>query len=463
MNTRSTLARLTRGAITATALALLTTVTTAAHPAPTANEAGKGSVMFVDAASVPAEQLRGFDQPMPFADYLRAHGSSTGPTQFVTAASVPAEQLRGFDQPIPFADYLRKHGSSSTPRPTAGNPTPPDQDLRQQCASHAAQAKTVAGWTKSRFESCQKRPYDLILRDTRGTTSIGRLWFDQWILGFSYDGSRRVDYVASVENIRVQPLPTEDATKWRIGQHFRSDIDVSSSDPDPQVTEPQTKERDELLGEWDRTPQWSLTYTSPDKGPLFDQGNQQRVQSTVVMDLTVSSPNAAPFTGGVDNYHSNVRYDYAGKPAGKHKGTVFTTARVELVMSQKDPAVNESALHIYDALNRPERTFPSWAGKSVPGAKEPLHRLIDKEKQKKNRDRSIKECEKVWGDYKGTDLQCDEYPFASTKEGSTKGDNRFSVRLIEGDDNEAGGRKLDQMYTLNRILDGDAFYVKITN
>nr|WP_237532497.1 NucA/NucB deoxyribonuclease domain-containing protein [Streptomyces sp. SID8352] len=132
-------------------------------------------------------------------------------------------------------------------------------------------------------------------------------------------------------------------------------------------------------------------------------------------------------------------------------------------MSQKDPGVNESALHIHDALNRPERTFPSWPGKSVPGTKEPLHRLVNKEKQKENRKRSIKECEKVWGDYSGTKLQCDEYPFASTQEGSTKGDNRFSVRLIDGADNETGGRRLDQMYTLNRMLSGDAFYMKITN
>jgi hypothetical protein len=83
------------------------------------------------------------------------------------------------------------------------------------------------------------------------------------------------------------------------------------------------------------------------------------------MDLIVSSPNAAPFTGGSDNFHSNVRYDYAGRIAGKYKGTVFTPARVELVMSKKDPAVNESVLHIYDALYRPERTFPSWVGGRV--------------------------------------------------------------------------------------------------
>ncbi|MYU24325.1 NucA/NucB deoxyribonuclease domain-containing protein [Streptomyces sp. SID8352] len=385
-------------------------------------------------------------------------------TVFVEAVSLPANELRSLDQPIPYAEYAGTRTPRTAARQSAAGAEPGDEiDLRRQCASHATQAKAVTGWVKSRFESCQKRPFDLVLRDVRGTTTLGRLWFDQWILGFTYDGSRRVDYVASIENIRVQPIPTEDATKWRLGQHFRHNINASKSDPDPRVTAPRTKERDELLGGWDRKPQWSLSYTSPDKGALFDQGNQQRVYSTVSMDLSASSPKAAPFTGGRGVYSSSVRYDYAGKIAGKHKGTVFTRARVELVMSQKDPGVNESALHIHDALNRPERTFPSWPGKSVPGTKEPLHRLVNKEKQKENRKRSIKECEKVWGDYSGTKLQCDEYPFASTQEGSTKGDNRFSVRLIDGADNETGGRRLDQMYTLNRMLSGDAFYMKITN
>ncbi|MEV3966699.1 hypothetical protein AB0K68_00880 [Streptomyces sp. NPDC050698] len=40
---------------------------------------------------------------------------------------------------------------------------------------------------------------------------------------------------------------------------------------------------------------------------------------------------------------------------------------------------------------------------------------------------------------------------------------RFSVRLINGDDNEAGGRKLGQRYTLDPTLDGDAIFIKITN
>ncbi|WP_019075787.1 NucA/NucB deoxyribonuclease domain-containing protein [Streptomyces hokutonensis] len=430
MTIRTTLIRLARATATATAVAvLMATATSAGHAAPAGNDPGpEVGTRFVDAASLPAEDLRGLGKPLPYAQYARSHHAKSAS---LTAAPVTAPD--------------------------------DEQDLRQECAAHAAQAKTAVGWIKSRFESCQKRPFDLVLRDVRGTTALGRLKFDQWVLGFAYDGSRRVDYLASIENIIVQPLPTEDATKWRLGQHFRQSVNASTSDPDPQVTAPQTTDRDELLGVWDTQPHWNLSYTAPDKGPLYDQGNQQKVFSTVSMDLSASSPNAAPYSEGGDVYTSSVRYDYAGKIAGKFLGTVFTQARVELVLSQKDPAVNESAMHIYDALNRPERTFPSWPGKTVPGVKEPLHRLVDKEKQKKNRARSIKECEKVWGDYKGTDLQCDEYPYASTKEGSTKGDNRFSVRLIDGTDNETGGRRLDQMYTLNRILDGDAFYMKITD
>ncbi|MEU4878728.1 NucA/NucB deoxyribonuclease domain-containing protein [Streptomyces sp. NPDC021608] len=415
---------------TTTALVMLTTVATSAgHAASTADDRGtEAGAVFVDAASVPADELRGLGKALPYADYARSHGGAPAAR---TVAPGPA--LDG------------------------------EQDLRQECATHAAQAKAAAGWIKSRFESCQKRPFDLVLRDVRGTTALGRLKFDQWVLGFAYDGSRRVDYLASIENIIVQPIPTEDATKWRLGQHFHHNVNASESDPDPQVTAPQTTDRDELLGVWDSQPHWNLTYTAPDKGPLFDQGNQQRVFSTVSMDLSASSPNAAPFTEGGGVYSSSVRYDYAGKIAGKYQGTVFTGARVELVMSQADPAVNESALHIYDALNRPERTFPSWAGKTVPGTKEPLHRLVNATKIEENREKSIRECKKVWGDYAGSGLQCDEYPFASTKEGSTKSDNRFSVRLIDGPDNRRGGERLSAVYTLNRVLDGDAFYMKITN
>ncbi|MCK7627786.1 NucA/NucB deoxyribonuclease domain-containing protein [Streptomyces sp. RS10V-4] len=394
--------------------------------------------------------------------------SSKSNLTFVSAATLPPDTLRRLNNPVPLDRYRPEKTAAPALEFATGPSRVPvtvgseETDLREQCAKQK-EAAASKGWLKSRFETCQKRPFDLVLRDTKGTQEIGRLWFDMWVLGFATDGARRVDYVSSIENIRVQTAPGSgaDARNWTVGQYF-SHTSGFPSDPSSVVTGPKEENRDELLGAWDKKPQWTLTYTSPDSGPQWSKGNLQLATSLVMAELTVNAPGVKPYKQ-VDAYHSNVRFDYAGPTAGKHKGTVFSEGRAELKLSLKDPAVKESAQHILDAQEHPERTFPSWPGKSVPGAKEPLHRLIDINKQKENREKSIKECAKVWGDYSGTPLQCDEYPFASTREGSGKGDDRYSVRLIDGKDNETGGNRLNLMYTANRILDGDPFFVTITS
>ncbi|MFE2586168.1 hypothetical protein [Streptomyces sp. NPDC059378] len=47
--------------------------------------------------------------------------------------------------------------------------------------------------------------------------------------------------------------------------------------------------------------------------------------------------------------------------------------------------------------------------------------------------------------------------------GVREGDNRFSVRLIDGPDNRKGGKYVNAVYILNRVLNGDPVYVKTTN
>ncbi|MFI8235584.1 NucA/NucB deoxyribonuclease domain-containing protein [Streptomyces sp. NPDC085900] len=67
-------------------------------------------------------------------------------------------------------------------------------------------------------------------------------------------------------------------------------------------------------------------------------------------------------------------------------------------------------------------------------------------------------------------MECDEYPFASTYEGSaqsiydeTKPKKNFSARAIDGTENGAGGSQLASYYSDNRIIDGpnDEFHVVI--
>ncbi|WP_432011196.1 NucA/NucB deoxyribonuclease domain-containing protein [Streptomyces cucumeris] len=405
--------------------------------------------------------------------FLAASGASASPADsqagrersnrphFVNIATLPKEELRALPAPVPLSTYLRTHKDKAAASPSQHHGFAGEGDLRAECAKHEAQAKSKKGWIKSRFESCFKRHYDLILRDRANTEAIGRLIFDAWVLGFAYDGKRRVDFAVSVENIYVAADSGQNARTWRIAQQFSHAIDTGESDPGAAVTEPTVKRRDDLLGEWNSTPHWNLVYTSPDNGPQHRTGNLQRVQAIIDMDTAVTSPSVDPYVE-VASHQNLVRFDYAGPIVGKHKGTVFTQARVELVMSMKDSTVNESALHIHDAQKRPERTFPSFVGKTVPGENDPLHRVTDPNKIEDQRRHSIKECNKVWGDCTGTRLQCDEYPFASTREGSLKGDNRFSVRLIEGTDNNNGGKAIQATYDANRILNGDPFYVEIT-
>jgi hypothetical protein len=132
--------------------------------------------------------------------------------------------------------------------------------------------------------------------------------------------------------------------------------------------------------------------------------------------------------------------------------------------------VDEEARHVNDALNHSERTFPSLTGKSVPGAStaRPLHRLMDESLKAQNHAASVRICREVWGDAYATDgLECDEYPFQSTYEGSSTSTNgnpfawQGSPRPIDGGDTGRGGTALGIFYGHNRILDKDAFRITI--
>ncbi|WP_344626625.1 NucA/NucB deoxyribonuclease domain-containing protein [Kitasatospora arboriphila] len=92
--------------------------------------------------------------------------------------------------------------------------------------------------------------------------------------------------------------------------------------------------------------------------------------------------------------------------------------------------------------------------------------MVDRAKQDTNRTAAIKTCDDVWGNYAGSGLECDEYPFSSTYEGAAAGGDsptrRYSSRLIDAADNKEGGTRILAVYTQNRILDGAPFYVKTT-
>ncbi|MFE9647156.1 NucA/NucB deoxyribonuclease domain-containing protein [Streptomyces sp. NPDC006365] len=135
----------------------------------------------------------------------------------------------------------------------------------------------------------------------------------------------------------------------------------------------------------------------------------------------------------------------------------------------------EVALHIDDAINRPERTLPVNPNKKVPGTSpsDPLHRLYElyePDRYEENRANAIAECVAADPDYASKGLDCDEYPFASTFEGTARADyeegypqKNWSARALGLSSNRSAGAQLNTYYQRNRILHGenDGYYLQI--
>lgn len=139
-----------------------------------------------------------------------------------------------------------------------------------------------------------------------------------------------------------------------------------------------------------------------------------------------------------------VRCDSTYKNMGR--GCVFPGVQPVFSLSRTDPEVNENATHVYDAQRK-------IAG--APGLQTPLHK-VSTAQGKKNRS---KMCPTGPAHPRPQGKECDEYPFASTKEGGNPA--KGSTRLIAKGDNQKAGNRLKLWYKDNRVIVDDPFWVRI--
>ncbi|MFC7585403.1 NucA/NucB deoxyribonuclease domain-containing protein [Nonomuraea antimicrobica] len=69
--------------------------------------------------------------------------------------------------------------------------------------------------------------------------------------------------------------------------------------------------------------------------------------------------------------------------------------------------------------------------------------------------------EKYIAQTKFNDLNCDEYPFASTFEGAKSTEWDFSIRAIKAKDNQDQGNALGRFYAQFRVGNENSFWVMI--
>ncbi|MFJ1550742.1 NucA/NucB deoxyribonuclease domain-containing protein [Streptomyces sp. NPDC088246] len=65
------------------------------------------------------------------------------------------------------------------------------------------------------------------------------------------------------------------------------------------------------------------------------------------------------------------------------------------------------------------------------------------------------------GKTNSTTPSCDEYPFASSKEGGNKHPADQKMKWVPKGSNDAQGRALNSFYSPNRVLDGDPYYINM--
>ncbi|MCM2393768.1 NucA/NucB deoxyribonuclease domain-containing protein [Streptomyces albipurpureus] len=151
------------------------------------------------------------------------------------------------------------------------------------------------------------------------------------------------------------------------------------------------------------------------------------------------------------------------------KGAIFSNVLPWYQYARTDASVKSVAEHIFDALYLPQLTYPVKPNKDIPGnvwngEYQPIHRnfpnfnAASATVARKNLNAKNAACRPLQSN---PGEQCDEFPFASTKEGAGKGDGNFSVRYVPGSENGSAGAKLAVWYGQDRIIDGDAYGFRV--
>jgi hypothetical protein len=152
----------------------------------------------------------------------------------------------------------------------------------------------------------------------------------------------------------------------------------------------------------------------------------------------------------------------------RQAGCIVNPAVPRLNLRTGDARTAESVAFLNRARTAPNSTFPRKPEgpkvlvgfDSAPNPK-PLHRLYPSAQGKATKyakNGCLQEGGKKSGDH------CDEYPFASTWDTAlaAKDTKNYAGSYVKGLHNTNVGRALAAMYGYDRILNGEAFYVRIT-
>lgn len=386
------------------------------------------------------------DHPLtPIGTVVPRHLRSAPPTP-----AAPSVQTEHGDA------IARRTGATYRVDADAPAPGPKQRGVAATVVSPAQCAALLpSGGTRiiNHFELCHvsNGGYDVL----RGARVVGHVSWRQVTVGNIYANDRGAFFTTSLENIRRTGETTDGLLRidWGAAGYNGPDGSNKACDVHANPSNPS------LLSAW----QAGKTATHDISSQRADGYGRDYVSRCAVAAYLRNSG------GSATTISSGMRMDSASY-LEQFNGAIFD--RVMPVMSYSRSSTSHKAVadHIHDAQTNPASTWPTKAGKAVPGAiasGKPLSRLYEQwdaaaaTQRQKNETAKNNACAPV-RPTPSDDLDCDEYPFGSTWEGAGVGDNNFSVRYLDRSQNRSAGGSLAAWYASDRILHRDKFYVSIT-
>ncbi|KOU37645.1 hypothetical protein ADK54_31560 [Streptomyces sp. WM6378] len=384
------------------------------------------------------------------------------------------------------------------------------------------------GWVRDHYSYCQWRTITYSVYDASKAVYFGSVKFRSTLVGWGSRSNdpatgRLVGLRLAVDNFST-PYMDGDAGKGKIpefnlGIVLGSQLEVGMEclgDPKPATSCAQRSGSYQAapVAAWtalSRAGRTTYSYSFGSDPSAGDQKTREKLATAVFAGIFQPyTPENPPTTSRIQACVSGheevactapdlVRFDsarYLWTPRIQEQGLVFNQGTVfprvmPFLRYHTSPSYGmpQAAQHILDAFTQPANTDPKWPGKTIPGKwpgkdfvpgtpGEFLHRMTGNAKAvRQNRYYARKTCIAVSApaDYVVDPVtgqrsrECDEFPFASTKEGAAARDsagnllNRYSARAIDGSQNRLGGNELADWYALDRILDGDEFSIDVVN
>ncbi|MEU8194597.1 DNRLRE domain-containing protein [Microbispora amethystogenes] len=352
-----------------------------------------------------------------------------------------------------------------------------DRITPQECFQHQNQADSKEGWYKSRFSWCQLGKW------------ISARWVPQeppqkseiytMLIGSTFNGSASITQepkATTSRDIVIDAYVYDVSTQgtYPLSKQFGLGLDIGDKPYCNHVAvwngNVITNHRIKLISEWKQAKSLIV--------PAF----QARLRCD---DLTNPPPNSdrmvsakiEPYSIYPNWFHwqkfnrgdfTVVRCDSATSN-NFIGGCVFNNV-LSSVEFELGKGYDKAYKHYWKACFTPSDTYPHNPVKQLPGCpkilpdhvQRPTYLLHRGDQQTNNNSRAATRCNSLWPNYAAAGLECDEYPFASSKERSAEIDQlrSFSVCTIPGTENGAAGAPLNRMYSRDRLLVGDPYFIR---